>query len=112
MLYILGGIILTIFLIYGVVTLIGEIVLYLTYSKNNNAITLLKISKENEADAEYMLRSAVVREKWFGKKFSTKIICLDCGMTPQVRKICNAVCTEYPFMEIKTLNEFIDSLKI
>ena len=112
MLYIIGCIFLVILSVLGVVHLIEEIVFKVTSNKSGNNFMIVNISHDNEENAEYLLRSAAERAKWFGKNFSTKIICVDSGMSEEARKICTAVCGEYDFMEIMDAHKICDLFKL
>ncbi len=106
MLCIAASVFLLIFAVLGVVYLINEIIFCATSVKNDKNFLLITGLNDDPENAELLLRSAAARMKWLGRGFSSCIICLDNGMNEETRKICEAVCRENEFMEIKTLSEF------
>lgn len=64
-------------------------------SETNTLIIPIKGHKE---DAEFVLRKAAIKLKWKNSGKNSSIICLDCGMDSETRKICSLVCKDYDFM--------------
>ena len=60
---------------------------------------------EHREEAETILRSAVLRLRWLGVGEPGEILCVDCGMDEETRRICEAVCRESPFVQILKAEE-------
>ena len=46
------------------------------------------------------LRAAVQRLKWMGGREEKQVLCLDCGMDGETRRICEAMAREYDIIEL------------
>lgn len=102
--------ILSFFSVVGVCSFCKGIINTITKSKNENGIILIEPIFEKQEDAEFLLRNAAQRVKWMGKYGPDKIICLDCNMDSETKKLCQMVCRDFPFIELYSKEEFLDSL--
>ncbi len=104
--------ILAFFAVIGVCEFCKGIIKTITRSKSENGIILIEPIFQKQEDAEYLLRSAAQKVKWMGKYAPDRVICLDCNMDSETRKLCEMVCREYPFIELCTREEMMDTLNI
>ena len=58
-------------------------------------------------NAEYILRSAAAKVKWISRGRNDCVICLDCGMDDETKKICQKICRDYGFAKLLTKQEFL-----
>lgn len=101
MFYIIRDILFIILAIIGLIDLVRMVALFfLRTESDKNMLFVIPIEGHNE-EAEALLRHAAARVKWFGGGRFRKIVCLDCGMDAETRKICELVCKDYPFLEIQ-----------
>ena len=101
MFYIIRDILFIILAIIGLIDLVRMVALFfLRTESDKNMLFVIPIEGHNE-EAEALLRHAAARVKWFGGGRFRKIVCLDCGMDAETRKICELVCKDYPFFEIQ-----------
>ena len=101
MFYIIRDILFIILAIIGLIDLVRMVALFfLRTESDKNMLFVIPIEGHNE-EAEALLRHAAARIKWFGGGRFRKIVCLDCGMDAETRKICELVCKDYPFFEIQ-----------
>ena len=101
MFYIIRDILFIILAIIGLIDLVRMVALFfLRTESDKNMLFVIPIEGHN-GEAEALLRHAAARVKWFGGGRFRKIVCLDCGMDAETRKICELVCKDYPFFEIQ-----------
>lgn len=92
-------------IIIGIVEIVEIIARTIIRTRKDTSIMVLPIKGHSE-DVEYLLRSAAVKVKYMRGLNKPKVICLDCGMDEETRKICTLISNDYKFMEVKTLSEF------
>ena len=99
-------------LIVGAVELIRILILSFLNVNSEQDSAFLVIPKGDHEEAEYLLRNAITRAKWIEFNNDQKIICLDCGMDEETRKICESICADYEFMQICKPYELYDVLNL
>jgi hypothetical protein len=97
--------ILSFFAVIGFFCLLRAAVRIFSRPVEEREIILIEPIGENQKNAEFVLRSAAGRVMWMGRFAPDRVICLDCGMDNETRKLCTLVTHDYPFMEICTKNE-------
>jgi hypothetical protein len=101
------------FALIGLFQVCRGIVQALSKSKDDKEIILIEPICKNQENAEYLLRNAAWKVMWMGRFAPDKVICLDCNMDNETKKVCKLVCRDYPFMDIYTkeqMHERIESL--
>lgn len=63
-------------------------------------------------NAEYILRSAAAKVKWISRGRNDCVICLDCGMDDETKRICQKICRDYGFAKLLTKQEFLKNDKV
>lgn len=106
-----SAVLLVVFAVIGVTAFVRDISLYLFRYKNDNSIMFVTPIKGKCEDAELILRSAVTKVKWISKGKYNYVICLDCDMDEETKKICENICDEYGFAGLMSKKEFIETLK-
>ena len=106
----MGGYILLVILIIlsiiGVSEVCRRIIFSMTSEKaSENQLIVIPIKGHCE-NAEHILRTAAQRMKWIGGYNGQEIICLDCQMDNETRKICELVCCDYDFIKIYSKEDF------
>lgn len=106
----MGGYILLVILIIlsiiGVSQICRRIIFSMTSEKlSENPFIVIPIKGRCES-AEHILRAAAQRMKWIGGYNGQEIICLDCQMDNETRKICELVCCDYDFIKIYSKEDF------
>ncbi len=105
MVYTLFLIFSVLFIIIGFVDLIRSLTfLFLKIRGCSTNIIIIPIKGHNER-AEFLLRSAVAKIKWLTPFEKSHLICLDCGMDEETKKICNLICNDYDFMDLYNVSE-------
>ena len=94
------------FAIIGVCQICRGIIQAVTKSRDDREIILIEPICKNQENAEYLLRNAAWKVMWMGRFAPDKVICLDYNMDCETKKVCKLVCSEYPFMEIYTKEQF------
>lgn len=102
---------LVVFAVIGVISFVRELSLLFFRIKNDNSILFVTPIKGKCDDAEYILRSAAAKVKWVSRGKYDYVICLDCEMDSNTKKICEKVCNDYGFTKLISKNEFIELLK-
>jgi hypothetical protein len=98
------------FAVIGICEMLKGIVKIFTKSKDDKEIILIEPICNQQEDAEYLLRSAAQKVKWMGKNGPDRVICLDCNMDNETKKLCEMVCCDYPFMEMCSKDEAFELL--
>lgn len=101
------------FALIGIIQIIRGIIQATVRSKDDKEIILIEPICKHQENAEYLLRCAAWKVMWMGRFAPDKVICLDCNMDKETKRMCRLVCSEYPFMEIYTKEEMhrrIDSI--
>lgn len=96
--------------IIGVVEIARIAVLMILQTKGDESMLIIVPIRGHDEEAEYLLRSAAAKVKWFNTMRHQKVICLDCGMDEETRKICTLIADNYRFMEIYNMSEFEELL--
>jgi hypothetical protein len=68
---------------------------------------VLSISGRDER-AEERLRGALLRASWIGR--GTGVVCVDFGMDPETRRVCEMICSDRPEITLVTPEEFTEFL--
>ena len=92
--------ILIIFAVIGIIHLVKEITYFLFRGKDESNIVLLSPIKGKNENAEYILRGAAEKIKWLCRNRNDCILCIDCDMDYETKKICEALCREYGFIRL------------
>ncbi len=108
---ILSAVLLVVFAVIGVTSLVRDISLYLLRYKNDNSVMFVTPVEGKCDDAELMLRSAASKVKWVSRGKYDYVICLDCDMDDETKKICQNICEEYGFAKLISKKEFFELLK-
>lgn len=108
---VLSAVLLVVFAVIGVITIVRNISFYLFGYKNDNSIMFVTPIDGKCEDAELMLRSAAAKVKWVSRGKYDYVICLDCDMDEETKKICENICEEYGFAKIMSRNEFFKLIK-
>lgn len=107
---ILSAVLLLAFAIIGVAALLRTITYYLFRYKKDNTIMLIAPMKGKCEDAEFILRSAAAKVKWVSRGKNDYVICLDCDMDDETKRICESICKEYGFAKMLSKKEFLEML--
>lgn len=92
----------------GIIYCVREITYFLYKNKNNCSIIIVTPLEGENQNAEFILRGAASRLRWFCRGGKDCILCLDCDMDEETENICKALCKEYGFIRmIKRLNLYI-----
>jgi len=110
MIYYLSVCIMAFFAVVGICECLKGIVRIFTKSGDDREILLIEPICNKQEDAEYLLRSAAQRIKWMGKNAPDRVICLDCNMDDETKKLCKMVCRDFPFIEMCTQEELFNTL--
>ena len=108
---VLSSVLLVVFAVIGVIAFVREISYYLFRYKNDNSIMFVTPIDGKCDDAEFMLRSAAAKVKWVSRGKHNYVICLDCDMDDETKRICENICNEYGFAKLISRNEFFELLK-
>ncbi len=107
-------VVLILFAIIGLCQVCRGVVQALSKSKDDKEIVLIEPISAHQENAELLLRNAAWKVMWMGRFAPDKVICLDCDMDTETKKMCRLVCSEYPFMNIctkKEMHERIEKIK-
>lgn len=107
----LSAVLLVVFAVIGVVAFVRELTYFLFRNKSDNTVMLVTPVRGKCEDAEYMLRSAAAKIKWVSRGRYDYVICLDCGMDEETKRICEKICSEYGFAKLVTKSEFFEMIK-
>ncbi len=105
MLYIIRDIIFILLAIIGLVQIARTVVLFFMRSKKDKDVIMVVPIYGHDEEAEIVLRHAAAHVKWVSGGRFKKVVCLDCGMDEETKKICKTVCRDYDFMEMKEAPE-------
>ena len=100
MLDMISKIILVLFVIIGLTEFCRILIMWLYRPKHSEKITIVVSIHGHQEDAEFILRSAVEKVRWMGGPEQKQLICVDCGMDDETRKICQMISNQYSFVEI------------
>lgn len=107
MAYIFFGIITTFLAVIGFIEILRCIVSGLYKTDETNSVTLIFPENSTSESTEYTLRSYAERLRWTKHPPSNKIICIRDGLNSEAAQICSLICSEYEFMKIMSINDFI-----
>lgn len=100
MLEIIGTVLLLFFAVLGIAECCRILTGFLLRPEGKGKVTMrLQFCGHNE-EAEYILRSAIARMRWMNGSEEKEILCIDNGMDPETRKICEILAQRYPIVHI------------
>ncbi len=103
--YLFSMIILIFFALIGICGVCRGVARALSKPDSENEIILIEPIKQNQENAEYLLRRAAQKVLWMGRHAPDRVIALDCNMDCETKKLCKLVCGDYPFMELCSKEE-------
>ncbi|GEM_PF-650420 len=101
--FMLGNILKVIFAVlavFGAVELARLIILKMLRTNNPGDAYLVVSIRGHDEHAEAVLLGAVERANWAGG--NVRVVCVDCGMDPPTREICEIVCYDHPGITLCT----------
>ncbi len=107
----LSAVLLVVFAVIGVIAVVSELTYFLFRNKKDNTIMFITPIKGKCENAEHLLRSAAAKVKWVSRGKHDYVICLDCDMDDETKKICENICNEYGFAKLLSKKEFFDFIK-
>lgn len=106
-----SAVLLVVFAVIGVIAFVREVTFYLFRYKSDNSVMFVAPISGKCEDAELILRSAVAKIKWVSRGKYDYVICLDCDMDEETKKICESICYEYGFTKLLSKKEFFEYFK-
>lgn len=102
--------VIVVFAVFGVISFVRAVSLLLfRYKKDNTVMFVTPVDGKCE-DAEFMLRSAASKVKWISRGKNDYVICLNCDMDEETKKVCENICKEYGFARIVSKKEFLEMI--
>ena len=90
---------------------VRELTFFLFRNRKNNTVMFVAPVSGKCENAEYILRSAAAKVKWISRGRNDCVICLDCGMDDETKRICQKICRDYGFAKLLTKQEFLKMIK-
>jgi hypothetical protein len=90
--------------VIGTVEVIRAVWRCILKTKNQGKLVLMLPLTGHEEQAEAIIRSAMDRTDWIGG--GAQVVCLDCGMDIETRRICEIICADNPEIILCTPEEF------
>lgn len=90
--------------IIGIVEIVRLILFHILKTGNPGKFMLMLPLSGHDEQAEYVLRSAIERARWFYD--DVQIVCLDRGMDEATRQVCEIICADNPEIILCTPDEF------
>lgn len=107
---VLSVVLLVVFAVFGFISVLQNLAYYLfRYKKDNTVMFVTPLNGKCE-NAEFMLRSAAAKVKWVSRGKNDYVICLDCDMDEETKKMCENICSEYGFARLISKKEFFEML--
>ncbi|MEE3334389.1 MAG: hypothetical protein VZR54_09025 [Ruminococcus sp.] len=103
--------VLSLLALIGIIQICRGIVQVITNSRDDKEIILIEPVFDHQEDAEYKLRSAAKKVMWMGRFAPDRVLCLDCNLDNETRKLCRLVCNDYPFMSLCSKEEVFDKIE-
>ncbi len=91
----------------GITEIIRLVVIKLVHPKANEQYSyiVLPLSKHCD-DVENRIRAAAARVRWDDSGGAEKVICLDCGMDEETRRICEKTACDYDIVTVISRDDF------
>ena len=99
------GIVGIVLVILGLVEVVRLITLMIFRTKKDRNVMMVVPICGHSDEVEFLIRSAAARIQWMGAGYQ-RILCVDCGMDEETRKICRMIQKDYPFIEFCSMSEF------
>lgn len=90
--------------IIGLIEVFRAILLAVTKKDTPGRLMLMLTLKGHDGQAEYHLRSAIIRAAWSGT--GVQVVCIDRGMDEETRRVCEMLCVDHPEVILCTPEEF------
>lgn len=108
---VVSAVFLVVFAVIGICAFVREFTIFLFRSRKNNTVMFVAPVSGKCENAEYILRSAAAKVKWISRGRNDCVICLDCGMDDETKRICQKICRDYGFAKLLTKQEFLKMIK-
>lgn len=95
MLQLIMKILIAVFALVGILELYRVFLLWFLKTDNPGKLCLVVPVCGHDEEAEFTLRTAAERARWIGRG-ETQIICADCGMDEETRRICELMTEDFP----------------
>ncbi len=108
---VLSSVIIVVFAVIGVAAVFREISLRLFALRDDCTVMYITHIKTESENVELVLRSALAKRRWCGRKNAVSTVCLDAPLDDKTRRICETVCRDYGFAHLITKDEFLKTLE-
>ena len=92
----------------GLASLFRALLLLLFARKDDCTVMYITHIKPDCENVEMVLRGALAKRRWLSGGES--VVCLDCRVDEQTRRVCESVCREYGCAKLISKEEFLKSL--
>lgn len=92
------------FIILGISSFIKTVILMSLKTDDDYKTTVIIPIKGHEEKIEFIIRSEAAKMKWNDISDDLHLVCLDCGMDSETRRICSLMCKDYDFVYLKELD--------
>lgn len=106
----ISTVIMIIFAVMGIIYCVREITYFLYRNKDDYSIIIVTPLESEKHNAEFILRGAASRLKWFCHGGKDCVLCIDCDMDEETENICKALCKEYGFIRLIKKQELVNIL--
>lgn len=84
---VVSAVFLVVFAVIGICAFVRELTFFLFRNRKNNTVMFVAPVSGKCENAEYILRSAAAKVKWISRGRNDCVICLDCGMDDETKRI-------------------------
>ena len=91
---VVSAVFLVVFAVIGICAFVREITIFLFRHRKNNTVMFV-----------------AAKVKWISRGRNDCVICLDCGMDDETKRICQKICRDYGFAKLLTKQEFFELIK-
>lgn len=106
----IGRILVAFFAVVGITELCRLALFWLTRPRREEKITVLVCVCGSDKRVEYRLRGALARLRWLRHTGRRELLCVDCGMDMETRKVCETFARANPVMRLCTAQELPETL--
>ena len=100
---VVSAVFLVVFAVIGICAFVRELTFFIFRNRKNNTVMFVAPISGKCENAEYILRSAAAKVKWISRGRNDCVICLDCGMDDETKRICQKICRDYGFAKLSRL---------
>ena len=109
---VVSAVFLVVFAVIGICAFVRELTFFLFRNRKNNTVMFVAPVSGKCEMLNIFCEVLPTKVKWISRGRNDCVICLDCGMDDETKRICQKICRDYGFAKLLTKQEFFKNDKV